>query len=461
MSSRPPIGRLAIVLHTHMPEVLGHGVWPFGEQWLWEAVGESYLRVADAVRGHAVTIGVTPVLAEQLEAMRGEAGDRYAAWVAETREYVFGEDMRSFDQVGRGDLTQALAPQLADHRDGVARFSGEFGRDLVGLFAGLERDGAELLAGPATHPVMPLLASDFGRDLQLSSGLAAHAERFGAARGIWLPECAFERGVDAALARAGVEYFCIDQSRVHGELSLENLRPVATEAGPLALPIDWHTVKQVWDEAGFPSASGYRSTFERTIHDLLPYDNDGRAWQPAAARALADSHADRFLRDLAARLEFYAGEYGETGTCVFAADTELFGHWWYEGPWWLEAVLSRASAYGIELVTLGEVAEAATPDRRKLERSSWGTNKTLETWDSPVTAEILWQQRRAELELEAALTGGVRDFELVAAAERELLALQASDWAFMESGSRTGSYGRERFSGHLAAFERALSHLHG
>lgn len=458
MSERAAIGRLAIVLHTHMPEVIGHGVWPFGEQWLWEATGESYLKVAEVVRGYPVTLGVTPVLAKQLEAMRGAAGDRYLAWIDETREYVFGEDMGAFHQVGRGDLKDALAPQIEDHRAAARRFSGELSRDIIGLITSLGEGGVELLGGPATHPVMPLLASDFGRDLQLERGLGAHRRRFGDPRGIWLPECAWCDGLDAALAAAGVEYFCVDQSRIHGELALENMEPVATEAGPVAVPIDWQMIRQVWSEGGYPSHDAYRSTFERTIHDLMPYDNAGRAWRPEAARAQAEGDADRFLRALAARLELYCDQRGHPGTSVFAADTELFGHWWYEGPWWLAAVIGRAAEYGIELVTLGELVDGASPVERRLERSTWGKNKSFETWDSPVTAQMVFAQRRAELSLERAVDR-LGDGAAIGEAERELLALQSSDWAFMESGDRTGDYGARRFSGHLAAFERALSEL--
>ncbi len=457
MNPRPTIGRLAIVLHTHMPYVLGHGVWPFGEQWLWEVIAGSYLRVHDAVRGRPVTIGVTPVLADQLEEMQGAPGDRFVAWVNDSREYVFGEDMAAFPKVGRPELTDALEPQLLDYRSAIDRFEGEFARDLNRVFASLAAGGAELLAGPATHPVLPLLATDYGLDLQLATGMRSHARRLGAASGIWLPECAWDRGLDVALARNGVEYFCVDQSAALGEAALENLEPIATPAGPLALPIDWHTVAQVWREDGYPSAGAYRSTFARTIHDLLPYDNDDRGWNPAAAHAQAEAHADAFLRALAARLEVFANERGRPGTSVFAADTELFGHWWYEGPWWLEAVTQRAADYGIELVTLGAAARDAEPVDRHLARSSWGKNKTLETWDSPRVADMVWNQRRAELALDERAARS----QATAGAERELLALQASDWAFMESGGRTGDYGAHRFAEHLAAFERAQSQVNG
>lgn len=459
MSGRQPIGRLAVVLHSHMPWVLGHGVWPFGEEWLWEAVSDSWLRVADAVRGHSVTLGVTPVLADQLEELSGPTGDRFGRWVDETREFCYGEDIPSFRSIGRDDMADALTPQLAAYRTAVGRFEGELGRDLIGMFDALGSSGVELLGGPATHPVLPLLASDAGLDLQLASGRDAHARRFGATGGIWLPECAWDHGIDSALARNGVEYFCVDQSAHHGDVAVENLEPVRTPAGPLALPIDWYTVKQVWSEGGYPAAGPYRSTFSRTIHGLLPWDNAGGAWNPEAARAQSAAHADVFLRRLGARLEYFAGERGRPGTCVFAADTELFGHWWYEGPWWLEQVLDRAADFGIELVTLGTVAADAEPVERELVRASWGREKSLITWDSPRVSEICFNQRRAELDLVSAAPGG--DAEARTTAERELLLLQASDWAFMESGGSTGDYGAERFAGHLAAFERALSRLRG
>lgn len=459
MNDREPIGRLAIVLHSHMPYVEGHGVWPFGEQWLWEVVGSCYMRVADAVRGKAVTIGITPVLADQLEAMRGAAGDRYVAWVNDSREYVFGEDMAAFIKVERPDLHAALSPQLADYRESVERFEYEFARDLNGMFDDLGGTGVELLAGPATHPIMPLIASDYGLDLQLSTGMGSHAARFGAARGIWLPECAWDRGLDVALARGGVEYFCVDQSAIFGEVAFENLEPIATPAGPLAIPIDWHTIAQVWREDGYPATDAYRSTFARTIHDLLPYDNAERGWNPAAARAQAEAHADTFLRALAGRLETYADDRSRPGTSVFAADTELFGHWWYEGPWWLESVLDKAAGYGIELVTLGQVAADAQPVDREVARSTWGRGKNFETWDSPKVAEIAWNQRRSELALERLIAGsGDKGADV---AEEELLALQSSDWSFMEFGGKTGDYGAQRFGEHLAAFERALSRAAG
>jgi 1,4-alpha-glucan branching enzyme len=455
-------GELAIVLHTHMPYVEGYGTWPFGEEWLWFCVAESYLRVAPAIEGKPVTLGVTPVLADQFERMKGPAGDRMLGFYNDSREHVFGEDMRWFYDVGKGELKTALEPQLADYRSAAAQFEGELGRDLNGMVRDLGDSGVELLGGPATHPVMPLLATDFGADLQLQVGRASHRRRFGGSgAGVWLPECAYRPGVDAMLARNGVTHFCIDQSAANGMQSLDNLEPVATPAGPVAAPIDWHTVAQVWQEDGFPAAAAYRSSFKRTVHAMMAWNNHGEAWNIDAARAQAHAHAAAFVRNLVARLEVYADERGRPGLCVFAVDTELLGHWWYEGPWWLEQVIEHAAAAGIELVTLSDGLSRREPVQRPLVTSSWGDAKDLSTWDAPQVAGYSWQARAAELGL-FDLFGHDESVPATPAAlraARELLAMQASDWAFIAKRRTAGDYAENRFAGHLAAFERAASAL--
>lgn len=457
----PPRGQLAIVLHTHMPYVESFGTWPFGEEWLWFCVAESYLRLESVLADAPVTIGVTPVLADQFERMKSTAGDRMLAFYADSREYVFGEDIAAFKKVGKSDQAAALEPQLADYRRAAARFE-QVDRDVNGLLNSFARDGrAQLLGGPATHPVMPLLATDFGADLQLRSGLDAHAARFGPGDGIWLPECAYTEGVERHLARNGVTHFCVDQSVVHGNESFDNLEPVALSGGTVALPIDWQTVDLVWHERGYPSADAYRSSFERTIHSLMPRANHGRAWEPAAAREQALRDADDFLGHVRARLDAYADDRDRDGLCVFAIDTELLGHWWYEGPWWLEAVCSGAAEAGVELVSLAEALEQIDPVERRLQTASWGEHKDLSTWDAPEVADFAWQTRDAELRLFDLLG---RDPAIAAStpalrAARELLAMQSSDWAFIAKRRTAGDYAHTRYAGHLASFERAIAAL--
>ena len=231
-------------------------------------------------------------------------------------------------------------------------------------------------------------------------GIASHERRFGGwGGGFWLPECAYEPGLERRLAGHGVRAFCVDQTAAHGLGAPEQLEPVRTEAGPVAVPIDWQTVELVWhDTRGYPTHSVYRDYHARTVHDLKPWNNGGGAYDHGEALRLADEHAADFVRRVAARLRGYEQERGRPGLLCCALDTELLGHWWYEGPAWLRAVLREAGAAGVELVTLSEGLERVEPvEGRALARSSWGTGKDLSTWDSAKVADLAFAARTAEL----------------------------------------------------------------
>ncbi|MFY9265446.1 MAG: 1,4-alpha-glucan branching protein domain-containing protein [Solirubrobacterales bacterium] len=454
-----PRGELAIVLHTHMPYVEGFGTWPFGEEWLWRCVAECYLRLESVLAQAPLTIGITPVLADQFERMRGVAGDRMLGFYGDNVEYVFAEDMRSLARADRSDLSEALVPQRADYRRAAERFE-EIGRDLNALFASFAADGsAQLIGGPATHPILSLLATDFGLDLQLRSGVSSHAGRFGAGGGFWLPECAYDPAVEQSLARNGIDHFCIARTNELGIESLDHLAPVRLPGGPVAVPIDWRTVRIVWADDGQPVSGAYRSTFKRTIHSLMAWNNEGGAYESADGRRQAETHAGEFLVAVGQRLDRYRDLHGQSGLCTFAVDTELLGHWWYEGPWWLEAVCEQAADAGIELVTLATALGRRDASEARPARSTWGANNDFSTWDSPEVASYAWQTRAAELELHDLLGHDDRAPRAPAAlrAARELLAMQASDWAFIAKRKTAGDYAAERFAGHHGAFARAAA----
>jgi 1,4-alpha-glucan branching enzyme len=298
-----------------------------------------------------------------------------------------------------------------------------------------------------------LLATDAGRRLQLATAVASHQRRFGGwGGGFWLPECAYGPGLERDLADHGVRAFCVDQSVVPG---FDHLRPVATEAGPLAVPIDWATVELVWHgRAGYPADGAYRDYHRRTVHDLKPWDNAGRPYDRAAALKRARRHAHDFVARVAARL-------ADGGLLCCALDTELLGHWWYEGPAWLAAVLEEAPRAGLELVTVSEGLERVDPQHAALAASTWGSGKDLSTWDSPRVGELAVAARRAELRTVAAAAGHADPRQALERAARELLALQASDWAFMLTRELAGDYPRERVELHVRELEAALRALGG
>ena len=441
-------GALALVLHTHMPYVEGFGTWPFGEEWLWEAVACVYLPLLELLDGVPVTVGLTPVLCDQLEAMRGEPGERYLRFLREVRAPIHVEDAAGLEQGGEPALAAEVRTAAADYSWAAEAFERR-GRDLVGAFANLR--GVELWTSAATHALLPLMATDAGMRLQLATGVASHSRRFGVwDGGLWLPECAYVPGLERELADHGVRAFCVDQTAVPG---FDHLSPVATEPGPVAVPIDWGTVQLVWnDRDGYPASGGYRDYHRRTIHDLKPWDNAGRPYDRKAALALAREHARDFVARVADRLR-------HGGLVCCALDTELLGHWWYEGQAWLRAVLEEAESQGVRLVTVSEGIELIGPAPRALAPSSWGHGKDLTTWDAPRVAELAFTARAAELRTVAAVAAHGAPHAALERAARELLALQASDWAFMVTRDLAADYPAERMRIHEAALDAALAAL--
>src|SRR3954451_6211858 len=243
-----------------MPYVEGFGTWPFGEEWLFEAIASSYVPLLRVLEDAPVTLTITPVLADQLEAVRdGEAGERYTAFVRDLRPLVHAEDARELAQAGEEGLAAELRRAAGDYERAA-----EFGRDVLGGFAGLER--AELWTSAATHAVLPLVATRLGTALQVAAGVDSHRARFTGWRGgFWLPECAYTPGLEPDLAEQAVHAFCVGQTDDLGRASLDQLEPVRTPEGVVAVPIDWDTICLVWDmRDGYPTASAYRDYHRKT-----------------------------------------------------------------------------------------------------------------------------------------------------------------------------------------------------
>jgi 1,4-alpha-glucan branching enzyme len=302
--------------------------------------------------------------------------------------------------------------------------------------------------------VLPKLATLAGRRLQVDAGLRSHERRFGETAGFWLPECAYAGGLESVLAEQGLAYTCLDQSSQ--ESGTAALVPVRLPGGPRAFTIDWPTVRLVWSDQGYPADGAYLEYHRLSANGVRLWSISGAPYDPAAAVKRATEHAASFVAAVRARLERHFAERGERGLCVFAIDTELLGHWWAEGPIWLREVLKGAEVDGVRLLTLPEALAEHPGDERPVAEASWGAGKSLETWDSPSVSDLVWATRRSELRLLRALglhgVGG--DAALRAA--RELLALQSSDWAFMDHRGQAGDYPYARATAHAQSLLEAI-----
>jgi 1,4-alpha-glucan branching enzyme len=438
-------GDLAIVLHSHMPYVEGFGTYPFGEEWLFDAVIRSYLPVLEVARD--LTMTVTPVLADQLE----DAG--VAARLREFLiEWRIGAAEADIPEVPP-ECRPACEGELARYQRALELLDEAGGNPLAPFQRAAAEGRVALAASAATHAVLPLLATREGLRLQLDAGIGSHRRRFGWDGGLWLPECAYAPGLEWRLAEAGVDWFCVDQS-AH-EAPMQALAPVRTPAGPVALPIDWEAIGWLWSLDGYPSDPAHAQFAGKSLRGVRVWKVGGGAYEPAAAVAAARRQADEFLAAIAARLREYAAEHGRRGLLVFAIDTELLGHWWSEGPVWLRAVLEGAGAAGVRTVTVPQALAEHEPVERELAASTWGEDKDFGTWDSPAVADLAWGIRRLELRLLRALSEGLRGDAAMRAA-RELLAAQASDWAFLDKRGQAGDYAYQRATDHARALLEAI-----
>jgi 1,4-alpha-glucan branching enzyme len=449
-------GALAIVLHTHMPYVEGFGTWPFGEEWLWEAIVGCYVPLLELLEaGAPLTLSLTPVLCDQLEAPG--VYERFADFVEQVRRHTHEEDAAGLRAGGHEQLAREVERSWADYECALRELRGR-GGDLLGALAPYAQ-----WTSSATHAVLPLLATDEGAEMQVQLGVGSHRARFGAGTlkgtgwrgGFWLPECAHVPRLEPLLADAGVHATCVELTNRFGLGASEHLRPLIGEAGVVLAPIDRATMSLVWSDDGYPADGAYRDYHHHTVHHHTPWRNDGAPYDHAAALAQAREHAADFVARTIARLHEAGEGLPGGGLIVCALDTELLGHWWYEGVAWLQEVVAECARQGLELVRLDDalarVEPAPQPSGDRYLATSWGAQGDLSTWSGPAVADVAFSQRRAELD-----TFAVRP-RANAAALRELLALQSSDWAFMLSRGIAAPYARERLDGHRARLAAALA----
>jgi 1,4-alpha-glucan branching enzyme len=467
-TSRQPIGTFCLVLHTHLPWLPHAGTWPVGEEWLYQAFTGSWRRVVRLVeelaaegRRDVLTLGVTPVVAAMLD-------DPYClrelhTWAGNWRlraELLASRDQSHLRELARYEF-QAATACLED-------LEARWLRGGTAVLRPLADDGViELLGGPATHPFQPLLDERFQR-FALQVGLDDSRLRFGRApAGIWAPECGYAPGLERSYADAGVARFLVDGPAFHGDTAAAH--PVG-DSEVLAFGRDLDVTYRVWSpRAGYPGDPAYRDfhTFDhptgfrpaRVTGKHVPPEQK-RPWRPDGAADAIRRHADDFVAVVRRRLEALAARDGRPGLTVAAFDTELFGHWWHEGPRWLAAVLRKLPAAGIRVTTLaGAVAAGHVGEPWELPASSWGSGKDWRVWDGAQVADLVADSRRVQerlLDVVEKNRGPLRDPVLDQLA-REALLVASSDWAFMITKDSAAGYARHRAAEHARRFDRLAS----
>jgi len=371
--------------------------------------------------------------------------ERLAAFV---RRYRLGA--AELDAAGASpELRPAAQAEAARYRRVLKRLEALGGDPLAAFRVAAKERGVALVPSAATHAVLPLVATTPARRLQIDVGLRSHRRRFGGADGFWLPECAYRPDLEPLLAERGLRFFCVDQSAF--DTGLDALAPVRSESGLVAFTLDWDAVQLVWSQGGYPSDHAYAEFHRQSLEGSRLWSIGGEPYDAEAASARADQHAREFAQAIAKRLAAFREHRGKPGLVTFAVDTELLGHGWAEGPAWLEAVVGHVPELGVRLVTLPQALERHHPEERTLHDSTWGEGKDLRTWDSPEVADLAWPPRCLELRLLRELDRGGLAPGAAQRAARELLAVQASDWAFLDRRRQAGEYPYQRSTDHARA----------
>ena len=505
------MGTFVLALHSHLPYCRGAGRWPHGEEWIHEAVLGTYLPLLvllhdlrDAGIPYRIVIGLTPILIEQL-------ADHDIN--VRTLEYIDDQVLRAEKDLRRfTDAPDQGRAELANFYVGSYRrlreaYRTRFGRDLVGAFADLAKTGhVELLTSAATHGYLPLLDGP-SVDAQLGIGRRSSRRLTGLdPTGIWLPECAYKPGLEKALAAHGITHFFTDASLLPGHArpagdvrrrrgqselgrwapheeriqvldastpssDVDLLRPYYVgDSDVAAIARHDRVSSQVWSAVtGYPGDAHYREFHRKDTMSGLRYWRvtsvhtglgEKEEYSPNRAAERVRDHARHFVDVVRNELAGRSVD-GRDPLLAVTFDSELFGHWWFEGVDWLGLVLRELTESEIRVATAAEYLDRQPPKERiALSEGSWGKNNDHSTWLNEGTAWMWDELARLAREMDGlrASAPGHDAFRERASrqAVRELLLAQSSDWPFLVTTGQAADYAVERFRSHVHRFHRAL-----
>ncbi|WP_035107686.1 1,4-alpha-glucan branching protein domain-containing protein [Desulfovirgula thermocuniculi] len=487
-------GYLAFLLHAHLPFIPCEGEEiSLEEKWLFEALTESYLPLLMSwekldARGldFKLTLSLSPTLMSML--LNPLIQERYVRYLDKLLELAAREERRTVGEPAFRNLALFYQQRLVEIK---RAYCDTYRGNLLAPLKRLEEKGhLELITTCATHGYLPLMITPEARYAQIKIALDYFAQVMGKIpEGFWLPECGYTPGLEDLLHAAGVKYVVL---ATHGFLGASPQPPFAVYAPVLlngkvaAFGRDWETSHQVWNRlTGYPGDPHYREFYRDIGYDLeLDYlqpflvggvrgdtgfkyyriTGKGAEKEPydfEAACGRAKEHARDFVANRRRQIAHWSALMEEPPVVVAPYDAELFGHWWFEGPYWLENVLELACGPGqnFRLTTLGAYLQRHPPRREAVTGfSSWGDGGYHKVWLNPANDWLYQGLHQAEKAMQAMAEGGARggslEERLIKQAARELLLAQSSDWAFILTNQTVVEYAARRAREHLQNFFR-------
>jgi 1,4-alpha-glucan branching enzyme len=492
------MGFLAIILHAHLPFVRHpeHDR-SLEEHWLFEAVTECYLPLLALLESWAgdrlparLTLSLSPTLAAML--LDPLLQQRIARYLDERLELTEQEVLRHHWQAEPRRVAEFYRERL----DGLRQRFANARHNLVEQFGLFQQQGLlEIITCSATHAVLPLLANH-RPSLASQVGIACgeYERWFGRpTEGFWLPECAYSPELEEPLREAGIRWVLLD---THGAMRAKPrpqhgvFAPILTRHGLAVFGRDPASARQVWSRhAGYPGDPRYREFHKDLGHDadldyLRPYlpvqdvrtftglkyhrvtggTGDKEWYDRDAAIQAVRAHAAHFFSERARQCASARALMSRPPVVVAPYDAELFGHWWFEGPEFLDAVVRCIGSKddGLRLITpSGYLAKFRQLQVAEPTPSSWGDGGHLQVWLNASNSWVYPPLRDAQARMTTLARRHVDAQGIIGRAlrqaARELLLAQSSDWAFVLTTGTSPDYARARFTRHLAHFDL----LHG
>jgi len=506
-------GYLILVLHAHLPYIRHpEHEYFLEENWLYEAITESYIPLIDVFDrllndniDFRITLSLSPTLVEMFN--DSFLRERYLRYINNLIELSEKELLRN-----RGDISFEPLARMYNDRFKRVKFLYEESckKDLTAAFRRLRETGkVEIITTAATHSYLPVLSMyPQAVRAQIRVAKANHIKNFGEApAGIWLPECGYYNGADNLLEEAGIKFFFMD---THGILNgtptprYGVYKPVSCPSGVIAFGRDIESSKQVWSSIeGYPGDFAYRDFYRDAGFDL-PKDyikphihpdgirtytgikyyritgktEDKMPYVREQALVKAEEHAENFMLSRKRQIEFLYNNVGFKPVITAPYDAELFGHWWFEGPDWLDSLMRKiARAQDVfRTITPSEYLSEPNPPSPPFckggmggfsdgnfrfqciepSMSSWGYKGYNEVWLNSSNNWIYRHLHRAvEKMIELANMFPCAEGLLKRAlnqAAREVLLSQHSDWAFIIKTGAAAGYASQRLSEHIERF---------
>ena len=515
------VGQFVFMLHSHLPYYRKAGMWPFGEENLYECMAETYVPLLNAISElydegikAKLTVGITPILAEQLNDEHLQNG--FVKYI-DAQIKAVSKDLERYPdpKVAHSQHLKYLAKYYFDLWNKLRNdFVNKYEKNLIKYFKKYQDLGCiEITTSGATHGFSPLLATDANLNAQFKVGQDTTKRLFGKkAMGAWLPECAYRQGyeyvgkdgkkhwrpaIEVTLQNNDIHYFFTESHVIEGGNSIGNRRVIGMYGNIEYIPLpdrpktgyDTYSAYwlpdaqvavmgrndragyQVWSAAdGYPGDGCFREFHKRDDKSGMHYWRitspttdlgDKMLYDPVLAFNKVNENSDHYTTLIYHLLNDYKLANNKEGLVMVSFDTELFGHWWFEGVEFIKQVIKKFNQYlpEVERLTAGEYVTKYPPKEAiQIPESSWGQGGHFYVWQNHLT-EWMWpiiHSCEKRISAIADKYPNIPEDKLLHRAlnqlARENLLLQSSDWPFLITTWQAKDYATDRFNEHVDRF---------